>query len=311
VNSTARHSLPAALLPSDVAPGEELTLAGDLSELTKARLTVMVLITTLAGYCLSYRGAFEWATLLHTLLGTALVAVCSSILNQALERKTDARMSRTRTRPFVTGRLPLAATIAIGCALGAAGLAELTLFVNPLAAGLSALTLVIYAFVYTPLKRVSEINTLVGAVPGALPPLIGAAAATGHLGIEGWLLFALLACWQLPHFYAIAWMYRDDYRKAGLRMISTDDATGRRTAFHAVISASVLLVVSLLPALLGRAGWFYATVAGALSLFFLIMAVRFLGHPDRAHARSLFLTSIVYLPLVLTSLALDVAIRSW
>ncbi len=311
MNSTARHPLPGALLRSDASAHEELTLASDLSELTKARLTVMVLITTLAGYCLSYRGGFEWATLLHTLLGTALVAVCSSIINQALERDTDARMTRTRARPFVTGRLPVASTVAVGCVLGAVGLLELAVFVNPLAAGLSALTLVTYAFIYTPLKRLSEINTLVGAIPGALPPLIGAAAATGRLGTEGWLLFALLACWQLPHFYAIAWMYRDDYRLAGLRMISTHDVTGRRTAMHAVISAVVLLVVSLLPAVLGRAGWFYATVAGVLSLFFVVMAVRFAGHPDRAHARSLFLTSIVYLPLVLTALALDVAIRSW
>ena len=287
----------------------ELSLASDLSELTKARLTVMVLLTTLAGFCLAHRGPFSWGTLLHTLIGTALVAICSSILNQALERDTDALMTRTQTRPFVTRRLPLGATIVAGCVLGAIGLAELAWFVNGLTAALSALTLVIYAFIYTPLKRVSEVNTLIGAIPGALPPLMGATAATGSFSVEGWTLFALLACWQLPHFYAIAWMYRDDYRLAGLRMVSTKDATGRRTALHAVVSALVLLPVSLLPSIIGHSGIFYAVVATLLSLAFLIMAIRFARQPDRPHARSLFFTSIIYLPLILTALALDIPLQ--
>jgi protoheme IX farnesyltransferase len=287
----------------------ELSLASDLSELTKARLTVMVLLTTLAGFCLAHRGAFSWLTLLHTLLGTALVAICSSILNQAFERDTDAHMTRTQERPFVTHRLPLRETILVGCGLGAIGLAELAWFVNGLTALLAALTLIIYAFIYTPLKRVSEINTLVGALPGALPPLLGATAATGHFSVEGWTLFALLACWQLPHFYAIAWMYKDDYRVAGLRMVSTDDATGRRTATHAVVSALVLLPVSLLPAIIGHSGIFYAVVATILSLIFIAMAVRFARQPDRPHARALFLTSIIYLPLILIALALDIPLR--
>jgi protoheme IX farnesyltransferase len=286
------------------------SLASDLSELTKARLTVMVLLTTLAGFCLAHRGAFAWATLLHTLLGTALVAICSSILNQALERDTDALMRRTQVRPFVTRRLPLTETIVAGCVLGAIGLAELAWFVNGLTALLSALTLVIYVFAYTPLKRVSEINTLVGAIPGALPPLIGATAATGHFAVEGWTLFALLACWQLPHFYAIAWMYKDDYRAAGLRMVSTHDATGRRTATHAVVSALVLLPVSLLPVWFGHSGLFYASVATVLSLVFIAAAIRFARQPDRPHARTLFFTSIIYLPLILTALALDIPIRN-
>ncbi len=302
-------SLPRADEPLRAA--SELTLASDLSELTKARLTVMVLLTTLAGFCLAHHGAFSWLTLLHTLLGTALVAICSSIFNQALERDTDALMPRTQMRPFVTHRLPLRETIVAGAVLGAIGLFELAWFVNGLTALLSALTLVIYAFVYTPLKRVSEVNTLVGAIPGALPPLMGATAATGHLNVEGWTLFALLACWQLPHFYAIAWMYRDDYRLAGLRMVSTHDATGRRTGVCAVVSALVLLPVSLLPSIVGHSGIFYAVVAAILSLAFVVMAVRFARQPDRAHARSLFLTSIIYLPLILIALALDVPLRNW
>jgi protoheme IX farnesyltransferase len=296
----------AASDPTQTAP--ELTLAADLSELTKARLTVMVLLTTLAGYCLAYRGAFDWARLGHTLLGTALVAVCSSILNQALERDTDALMRRTQVRPFVTRRLPLRGTILIGLVLGALGLAELALFVNGLAALLSAITLVVYVAIYTPLKRRSEINTLIGAIPGALPPLIGATAALGQFSVEGWTLFAILAMWQLPHFYAIAWMYKDDYRGAGLRMVSTDDADGRRTGAHAVISALLLVPVSLLPAWIGHSGLFYAVVASALSFAFLAAAIRFARHPDRPHARTLFLTSIIYLPLILTALAIDIPI---
>lgn len=281
------------------------SLASDLSELTKARLTTMVLLTTLTGYCLTSRGVFDWARLGHTLLGTGLVAICSSILNQALERKTDALMRRTLSRPFVTHRLPLKETIAVGLVLGGVGMAELIWFVNGLTAFLSLVTLVIYVFIYTPLKRVSEINTLVGAIPGALPPLLGTTAALGHFSIEGWTLFALLGMWQLPHFYAIAWMYKDEYGGAGLRMVSTDDATGKRTAIHAVVSALILLPVSLLPALIGHSGLLYATFAGVLSLVFIGAAIRFARMPDRPHARTLFLVSIIYLPLILIALALD------
>jgi heme o synthase len=298
-------------LPGQAQTAHEFSLASDLSELTKARLTVMVLLTTLAGYCLANRGPFDWAKLGHTLLGTALVAICSSILNQALERDTDKLMRRTQVRPFVTHRLPLRETIVAGLLLGALGLAELAFFVNGLTAFLSALTLVIYVFAYTPLKRVSEINTLIGAIPGALPPLLGSTAALGKFGVEGWTLFAILALWQLPHFYAIAWMYKDDYRGAGLRMVSTNDPHGTRTGTHAVVSALILLPVSLLPAWIGHSGLFYATVATLLSLTFIAAAIRFARQPDRPHARVLFFTSIIYLPLILTALALDIPLRGF
>jgi protoheme IX farnesyltransferase len=287
------------------------SLAADLAELTKARLTFMVLLTTLAGFCLASRGPFDWSKLLHTLLGTALVAVCSSILNQALERPTDALMRRTSLRPFVTRRLPLRETILVGLVLGALGLAELAWFVNGLTALLSALTLFIYVFIYTPLKPLSEINTLVGAIPGALPPLLGATAACGRFTVEGCTLFALLACWQLPHFYAIAWLYQDDYRAAGLRMVSTRDPDGSRTGLHALLSALLLLPVSLLPAWIGHSGLFYAASASLLSLAFITAAVRFARHPDHPRARVLFLASIIYLPLILTALAVDISVKSW
>jgi len=265
----------------------------------------MVMLTTLTGFCLASRGIFDWARLGHTLLGTALVAICSSILNQALERDTDTLMRRTQARPFVTRRLPLQETILAGLVLGALGLAELAWFVDGLTALLCAVTLVIYVCIYTPLKRVSEINTLVGAIPGALPPLIGATAARGHFNIDGWMLFAILAFWQLPHFYAIAWMYKDDYRDAGLRMVSTNDPNGARTGIHAASSALVLLPVSFLPVWIGLSGLFYATTAGFLSLAFIAAAIHFAWHPNLSRARALFLVSIIYLPLILTALALD------
>jgi heme o synthase len=314
VNSTVAPKPVDLLRANPTGPAtaaHEFSLASDLSELTKARLTVMVLLTTLAGFCLASHGVFDLGKLFHTLLGTALVAVCSSILNQALERDTDALMRRTQARPFVTRRLPLVETIIAGCVLGALGLAELAWFVNSLTMLLSALTLIIYVFAYTPLKRISEINTLVGAIPGALPPLIGATAVSGHFNVEGVTLFALLALWQLPHFYAIAWMYKDDYRDAGLKMVSTNDPTGRRTATHAVVSALILLPVSLLPAWIGHAGIFYAVVATILSAVFIAAAIRFARQPDRPHARTLFFASIIYLPLILCALALDIPIRNW
>ena len=294
-------------LPPLALPG---SLRADVSELVKARLTAFVVLTMMAGYALTSRGSFDWGKLLATAIGFTLVAVCSSILNQAMERDTDALMHRTELRPFVTRRLPLRGTVLCGLLLGALGLAELAFVVNGLTALLTALTLLIYVAIYTPLKRISPLNTFVGAIPGALPPLIGATAAVGHLSSEGLTLFALLAVWQLPHFYPIAWMYRDDYRAAGLRMVSVPDRTGKRTAWHALASALVLFPVSLLPTVLGLAGIFYGVCAALLSALFVAAAVRFVQQPDRSRARFLFLTSIIYLPLILSVLGLDVPVRA-
>jgi len=300
-----------ALSAAEVARPAHGSLPSDLSELTKARLTFMVLLTTFAGFALASRGVFGWEKLAHTLIGTALVAVCSSILNQALERDTDSLMRRTSDRPFVTRRLPLRKTILAGLGLGLLGLAELAVFVNGLATILAAITLVIYVAVYTPLKRRTTLNTLVGTIPGALPPLIGAAGAIGHLGTAAWTLFAILAVWQLPHFYAIAWLYREDYETAGLCMVSVNDPQGARTGLHALVSALVLFPVSLLPVWLDSSGMFYGVTAALLSLGFVVTAWRFFRQPDRPHARALFLVSIAWLPLILTALALDIPIRAW
>lgn len=305
-----RVAEPSSVEPEATRPmPPPLSLATDLTELTKARLTTMVLLTTLAGYGLASRGVFDWPVLIHTLIGTALVAICSSVLNQALERDTDALMHRTESRPFVTRRLPYVETILGSLVLGIVGLVELAVFVNQLTMLVAFATLVIYVIVYTPLKRRTEFNTLVGTIPGALPPLIGATAVNGHFNVEGWTLFAIMVCWQLPHFYAISWMYRDDFRSAGLRMVSVGDTTGSRTAMHAVVSAVILLPVSLLPSLIGHSGLFYAIVAGLLSVVFIAAAVRFARQPDRPHARTLFLMSIIYLPLILTALAIDIPIQ--
>jgi len=300
---------PARDLPRDVAP--EPTLLSDLSQLAKTRLTALVLLTTLAGYLLANRGPLDGWRLFHTLLGTTLVALCSSILNQAFERDTDALMRRTELRPLVTRRLPLKATVTSGLLLGTLGLIELAVFVNSIATVLTALTLAVYVLAYTPLKRVTALNTLVGAIPGALPPLIGATAARGHFSTEGWCLFAILGVWQLPHFYAIAWLYRDDYRAASLRMVSVGDVSGKSTARHALVSALVLLPVSLLPYAFGLASVVYAGCAAVLSFAFIVAAWRFVQRPERRPARALFLMSITYLPLILAALALDVPVRAW
>jgi protoheme IX farnesyltransferase len=287
------------------------TLASDLSQLAKTRLTALVVVTTLAGYLLASRGEIDWMRLFHTLLGTTLVAICSSILNQAFERDTDALMRRTELRPLVTRRLPLRATVSSGLLLGTIGLVELAVFVNNVTTVLTALTLAVYVLVYTPLKRLTALNTLVGAIPGALPPLIGATAARGHFNAEGWCLFAILAIWQLPHFYAIAWLYRDDYRAAGLRMVSVADASGRKTAWHALISALILFPISLLPVWAGFASFFYGACAVVLSAIFVRAAIRFVRRPERPQARALFLFSIIYLPVLLATLALDIPVRHW
>jgi protoheme IX farnesyltransferase len=310
------RAVPAAPLgplldPPPSASIVQSTLASDLSQLAKTRLTALVVLTTLAGYALASRGAFDWMRLFHTLLGTTLVAICSSILNQAFERDTDALMRRTELRPLVTRRLPLRATVSSGLLLGTLGLVELAVFVNSVTTVLTALTLAVYVLAYTPLKRITALNTLIGAIPGALPPLIGATAARGHFNAEGWCLFAILAVWQLPHFYAIAWLYRDDYRAAGLRMVSVADRSGRKTAWHGLISALVLLPVSLLPVWVGFASWFYGACAIALSSAFIWAAVRFVQRPERREARTLFLSSIIYLPLILAALALDIPIRGF
>ncbi|HWW03291.1 MAG TPA: heme o synthase [Candidatus Acidoferrum sp.] len=274
-------------------------------DLFKARLTFLVLVTTLVGFYIGSRGAVDFGLLFHTILGTALVASGASALNQLWEREHDARMRRTRDRPLPSGRMQPATVLLIGCAAAAAGLIYLAMAVNLTASLLGAVSLGTYLLVYTPLKRVTWLNTAVGAVPGGLPPLIGWAAARGELNAEGWALFGILALWQMPHFMAIAWIYRDEYARAGFKMLPVIDPQGRRTGRHAVAQTLVLLPVSVCPFVLRLAGPIYLAGALILGLAFLWYALQFERHLTVARARQLFYVSIAYLPLLLGVMVLD------
>ena len=276
----------------------------DLFELVKARLTLLVLLTTAVGFYLGAEGPINWTALLHTVLGTAAAAAGAAALNQWWEHQLDAMMERTRTRPVPAGRMRPTEAVVIGSVLSIFGVAYLAVVCNALSAILAAITIIIYIFAYTPLKLVSTFNTALGAIPGALPPMIGWAAARGRLDVGAWLLFAILFFWQLPHFFAIAWMYRDDYARAGFQMISSDDATGARSASQSVFFCMILFVVAGLPAFVRMATVFYLIAELILGGVFNAVAMRFLKTRVPADARRLFLTSIIYLPLLLGALVL-------
>lgn len=285
----------------------EGSLAANLSELFKLRLTTLVLLTTLAGYHLGRSGPLDWPLLLLTLGGTALVAAGAAALNQWLEREHDARMPRTASRPLPAGRMQPDAALLIGLVASAVGILLLGWFVNGLTAALGALALVSYVAVYTPLKRVSTWNTLVGAIPGALPPLMGWTAARDSADLSGWVLFAILFLWQVPHFFAIAWLYRDQYAAAGFRMLPAADPTGRRTGNQSVLFAALLLIVAVVPTWLGMTGWLYLAGSLVLGGAFLAAAVFFRRRLDGPSARRLFFASILYLPALLSLMAVDKA----
>ena len=282
-------------------------LIRDLVELVKARLTLLVLVTTAVGFYLGAEGPVNFAALLHTVFGTAAAAAGAAALNQWWEYNLDALMQRTRSRPVPSGRMRPRDAFILGSALSIFGVAYLAFVSNALSAALAAITIIIYIFAYTPLKRVSTFNTALGAVPGALPPMIGWAAARGTLNAGAWTLFAILFFWQLPHFFAIAWMYRDDYARAGFQMISSDDRTGERSASQSVFFCMLLFIVAGLPAFLGIATVFYLLAELILGAVFVAVAMRFLKTRARADARRLFITSIIYLPLLLGALVLSKA----
>ena len=270
------------------------------ADLVKARLTTLVLLTTLVGFYLGWQGAMNFLLMFHTLFGTALLASGAAALNQLLEREYDAKMRRTQSRPLPSGRLQPTTVMLFGGICSVVGLVYLALLVNPLTSIIGAVTLVSYLFIYTPLKRVTWANTLVGAIPGALTPLMGWAAARNNLGSEGWALFAILAFWQLPHFFAIAWLYRDEYAKAGFIMLPNVDADGSRTAQQAVSNTIALMIVSLCPFIFGMSGEIYLAGAIVFGAGFLFCAIQFSRRLTPASARQLFFASIIYLPLLLT-----------
>ena len=276
----------------------------DFAELVKARLTLLVLLTTAVGFYLGALGPIDHLLLFHVVFGTAAAAAGAAALNQWWERRLDALMHRTRMRPVPAGRMRPFAALALGSALSFFGISYLAFACNALSATLAALTIAIYIFAYTPLKRVSNTNTLVGAIPGAIPPMIGWAAARGTLDIGAWSLFAIVFLWQLPHFFAIAWMYRDDYARAGFRMMSSDDQSGERSASQSVFFCILLLVIAGLPGFLGMTTQVYVPVELALGGAFIAVAMRFLRTRVRRDARILFFASILYLPLLFGTLVL-------
>jgi heme o synthase len=286
-------------------PVAEKSRAAVLSELFKMRLTLLVLLTTLVGFYLGSRGPVSWALMFHTLFGTALLAGGAAALNQWIEREHDAKMRRTQDRPLPSGRLTAEAVLMIGGGCAILGLIYLALTVNLLTAVLGAATLASYLFVYTPLKRITTLNTVIGAIPGALPPLMGWTAARGELSVEGWSLFAILCFWQLPHFLAIAWMYRDQYAKAGFVMLPVVDPTGERTGRQALSHTLGLLPVSLCPFLFKMVGPVYLAGALVLGIAFLWCAFQFSRQLTMQRARLLFFASIIYLPALLGLMVID------
>jgi protoheme IX farnesyltransferase len=280
------------------------------AELTKPRIALMVLFTVVIGAVLGGGGHVDLLLLFHTVLGTTLVAAGASALNMYLERRLDARMRRTENRPLPAGRLWPSEALLFGSALGAGGTAYLALMLpHPWAALVAAVTFVTYVFVYTPLKRVTPLNTLVGAVPGALPPLIGWAAARGSLGVEAVGLFLIVFFWQVPHFLAIAWIHREDYARGGFLMLPVVDRDGRATGRNMVVYCLALIPASLLPTLGGHVGLVYAAGAVALGVAFFACTLGFLRGPSNARARRVLRGSLLYLPAVLALLLIDGLVR--
>jgi protoheme IX farnesyltransferase len=281
------------------------TRTADFVALTKPRLNLLVIATAAAGYYLGAGPRFDAIACINTTIGTALVAGGSAAFNQIAERRVDALMERTRWRPLAAGRLGTREAFWFATVLSVAGLAWLALMANWLSTGVAFVTLVTYVLLYTPLKLKTSFATVVGAIPGALPPMIGWAAATNTLSREAWLLFGIVFLWQMPHFLAIAWLCRDDYGRAGFPMLPVIEPDGRSTAQQVAAYASALVPVSLMPAIVGLAGPAYFVCALLLGLAFLYVSLRFGMRRTRRDARLLFIASITYLPLLLIVLAID------
>ena len=278
---------------------------GDYVTLTKPRLNLLVVLTSAAGYYVGSIGPMDLSQMGQAVIGTALVAGGSAVLNQVYERDTDARMRRTRLRPLPDRRVaPLEAAV-YGTLMSAAGLGLLAWSTNIVAATLAAVTLAIYLVVYTPMKRTSHLSTVVGAIPGALPAVIGWAAARGDIAVPGWTIFAIVFLWQIPHFMALAWMYRDDYGAAGFPMLPVVDPSGQRAGHQALLYAAALLPVSIGPSAMGLAGWAYFWIALVLGTALLWLSMQFARKRTDQTARTLFFASIIYLPLLWAALVLD------
>ncbi len=279
----------------------------DYFELTKPRIATMALVTVAVGFMLGAAPAFKLDLLLHTLIGAGVVAAGGSALNHWLERRADSRMNRTANRPIPAGRMQPAAVFAFGLTMGCVGILYLLYALpSPAAAIAAGLTFFLYVWVYTPLKRITTWNTVIGAIPGALPPVIGWCAARGELTAPGWALFAILFVWQLPHFYSIAWLHRADYARGGMRMLPVvDHADGRLTGWATAGTALLLLFVTALPFFLDAAGWVYLAGSIPLAVWFLVRCVKFALNRNDRTARTVLRGSLVYLLGVMTLFVAD------
>jgi heme o synthase len=283
-------------------------LIKDYIALTKPRITWLILMSTGVGYFFgAQKGLPGWHfwTLLHTIIGTGLIASGTAALNQWYEREADAKMRRTQARPLPAGRLDAGKALAFAISISAAGFGELWFGANPLAATLGLVTLLTYLFVYTPLKQRSPHSTTIGSIPGAMPPLIGFAAASGTLTWDAWVLFAILFLWQFPHFYAIAWMYKEDYARAGIRMLPVVEPDGKSTARRILLYSIALIPISLMPKFFAMAGNVYLYGAIALGLAFLYYGLRIRWDRTRQQARRVLLASVVYLPVLFSLMLFD------
>jgi protoheme IX farnesyltransferase len=282
--------------------------AADYWALTKPEINFLIAIATFAGFylgCPTQLHGFPFMLLIHTMLGTMLVASGAGTLNQYVERRFDARMRRTAKRPLVAGRLDPSSALWFGIVLSVGGGIYLASAVNALVSLFAVLTLATYLALYTPLKRKTALCTVAGALPGAMPPLIGWAAATGKLSIEAWVLYAMLFLWQFPHFMAIAWMYREDYARAGYLVLPRGEQSGRFMSWQALVASLVLIPVSLSPTMIGSTGLIYFVAASILSLGFFFYSARLAFRRSNVAARRLLMASIMYLPLVFFLMVLD------
>ena len=308
MSSSPSHAEPAdasADVGSPFSATRTHTRFGDYLTLTKPRLNFLVLLTTAAEFSLGARAGATVIDLAHTLIGTFLVAGGAAALNQVWERRTDRLMRRTAQRPMADSRMSVAEGNMFGLALTAIGSLELAYFVNPLSAAVALFTTASYVLFYTPLKRRTSLSTVAGALPGALPAVIGWAAATNTLSIEGWVLFGIVFMWQMPHFLAIAWMYRDEYARAGMPLLPVIEPDGRSTGRQAVLYTAVLIPLSMMPTGVGLATARYLVGAITLGAILMLLSLEFSSKRDLPTARRLFFGSIIYLPILWALLVFD------
>ncbi len=283
----------------------ERSRIADYITLTKPELTFLSVVTAVAGVFLASPAAIPVGILFHVIVGTGLVGAGAGALNQLIEREYDGMMRRTEQRPLPSGRLAPLEALAFGVATSLLGIVDLLLFTNVLAAFLAVATLVTYLFLYTPLKRITPWSTVVGGIPGALPPVIGCAAVRNEITHEAWTLFAILFFWQMPHFFSLAWMYRKDYARAGYKMLTVLDTSGVATSIHIIVYSVLLLIASIIPVVLGFSGTLYMVAAVLLSFGFIAIEISLWFARSNEAARRVFFASLIYLPVLLLIMIVD------